>query len=53
MEERENTSFLDMGDDQTGLSREDAPTHVVDDECFVYPLPLMLRGKCNLCLILF
>ena len=23
-----------------------APTHFIDDECFVFQLPLMLRGKC-------
>lgn len=23
-----------------------APTHVVDEDCIVFPLPLMLRGKC-------
>ena len=22
-----------------------APTHVVDEDCIVFPLPLMLRGK--------
>jgi len=21
------------------------PTHVVDEDCFVFPLPLMLKGK--------
>ena len=43
MEENEGTSLLDQSE-MTGLGQsQDAPTHVVDDECFVIPLPLMLR----------
>ena len=36
----ENT---DMDESQLDDFQGESPTHVVDDECFVYPLPLTLK----------
>ena len=36
------------GEEESKVDMEDylqAPTHVVDEDCIVFPLPLMLRGK--------